>query len=108
MKKGHKVKAVALAGDLLKVARSWQPNIILMSTEFADQDPYEIGRELLVNTLTSHIPIIMLLHTNNRRRRLEALKAGASDIITSPLDLEELYLRAEAVIRLTTRLGAPI
>lgn len=99
---GFEVQAVGQAGEIVKIARPWQPNAILISTEFSDQDPYQICRDLLDDTLTGHIPLLMLLHLNERSVRLEALEAGVNDIVPKPFDIEELYLRVEAAIRLTT------
>jgi len=96
------VKIVDLAGDVIKTARQWQPNAILISTEFTGETPYHICRELLDDTLTGHIPVIMLLHLNERQLRLEALEVGVDDIVTKPFDIEELHLRVQAAIRLST------
>ncbi len=100
--RGFEVRTTALAAEIVKIARPWQPSAILLSTEFSDQDPYQICRELQDDTLTGHIPLVMLLHLNERRARLEALEAGVNDIIPKPFDIEELYLRVEAAIRLST------
>jgi DNA-binding response OmpR family regulator len=99
---GHEVQTVSQAGDIIPVARMWQPNAILMSDNYSDKDPYPICYELLDDTLTGHIPLIMLLHLNERKARLAALEVGVSDIIIRPFDIEELRLRVEAAIRLST------
>jgi DNA-binding response OmpR family regulator len=99
---GHEVQAISQAGDIMRLARPWQPNAILISDDFSDRDPFQICRELLDDTMTGHIPLIMLLHLNDRRARLAALEAGVGDIITKPYDIEELRLRVEAAIRLST------
>ncbi|MFN8459963.1 MAG: response regulator [Anaerolineae bacterium] len=98
----HEVQTAALAGEVIRLARQWQPNVILMSAEFSDQNPYQICQSLLEDTLTGHIPIIMMLHKNDRQARLEALEVGVSDIVTKPFDIEELHLRVRAAIRLAT------
>ena len=99
---GHEVMIVELAGSVLKTARQWQPNAILFSTEFTDTDPYPVCRELLADTLSAHIPLIMMLHLDDRRARLAALEAGADEAVVKPFDIEELRLRVEAAIRLST------
>ena len=99
---GHAVQTVRLAGQAVKAARAWQPHAVLISAQFTDKDPYQVCRDLLDDTLTGHIPLIMLLHLNERRARLEALEVGVSDIITKPFDIEELRLRVEAAVRLST------
>lgn len=98
----HQVKVVELAGDIRSMARQWQPQAILISTELTDKNPYHVCRAVLEDTLTAHIPVIMVLHLNDRRARLEALEIGADDIVTKPIDIEELQLRVEAAIRLST------
>ena len=98
----YEVQTVETAADALKTGRHWQPNAILISDEFDNEDSHQVCRDLLGDTLTSHIPVIMLLHLNERQARLEALEAGVNDIITKPFDIEELRLRVEAAIRLST------
>jgi DNA-binding response OmpR family regulator len=98
----HEVQTVSRAGDISRMARSWQPHAILIGDEFRDKDPYRVCQELLDDTLTGHIPLIMLLHLNERQTRLAALEAGVSDIVVKPFDIEELRLRVEAAIRLST------
>ena len=99
---GHEVKTVSLAGDIVKTARPWQPNAILISANFTDRDAHRVCRDLLDDTLTGHIPLLMLLEVNERQARLEALEAGVNDIVAKPFDIEELTLRLEAAIRLST------
>ena len=87
---------------MLKGARQWQPNAILISTDLTDRDPYAVCLEVRADTLTAHIPIIMMLHLDERKVRLAALEVGADDIAIKPFDIEELRLRVEAAIRLST------
>ncbi len=104
---GHQVESEAQGGEILKRARTWQPHAILISTELEDANPHQICRDLLDDTLTGHIPVVMLLHVNERKARLKALEVGVGDIVAKPFDLEELLLRVEAAIRLsTTRIGS--
>jgi DNA-binding response OmpR family regulator len=99
---GHQVQTLDAAGLIISTAKSWQPNAILVSTEFTDQDPHQVCQILLEDALTAHIPIVMLLHLDERKARLAALEAGVDDILTKPIDIEELKLRVEAAIRFST------
>lgn len=98
----HEVQLIQKAGEIIKVARQWQPNAILISAELTDRNPYQVCQEILEDTLTAHIPMIMLLHLDDRQARLAALEAGVDDIVTKPIDIEELRLRVEAAIRLAS------
>lgn len=99
---GHEVQTVSQANNIIMVARPWQPNAILISDEFIDRNPYQVCRDILDDTLAGHIPVIMLLHINERHAKLEALEVGVNDVVTKPFDIEELCLRVEAAIRLST------
>ena len=99
---GFWVQTIELASEVVKTARFWQPHAILISIEFEDTNPLRVCRELLVDTLTGHIPVVVMLQVNERQARLQALEAGVVDIVIKPLDIEELLLRVQAAIRLTT------
>jgi DNA-binding response OmpR family regulator len=99
---GFEVKAVDAADAVLKTARPWQPNAILVSDEFANGNSHNVCRDLFDDTLTGHIPVVMVLHINDRQARLQALEVGVNDIVIKPFDIEELRLRVEAAIRLST------
>lgn len=99
---GHEIQTLSRASDITRTTRSWQPHAVLISDEFTDKDPFQVCQELLDDTLTGHIPVMMLLHLNERHARLAALEAGVSDIVIKPFDIEELRLRVEATIRLST------
>ncbi len=98
----HEVQILKQAGEVVATTRHWQPNAIIISTELADQDPLKICQTLLEDTLTGHIPIIVLLHVDNRRAKMNALEVGVDDVLAKPVDLEELQLRVEAAIRFST------
>lgn len=103
---GHEVQTLGQADEVMRTARSWQPNAILISDELTDRNPFQVCQDLLEDMLTRHIPVLMLFHQADRTARLEALEAGVTDIITKPFDLEELRLRVEAAIRLATLTAA--
>jgi len=98
----HEIKLLKHAGEVAAVARQWQPNAVVISTELSDQNPHKVCQILIEDTLTGHIPIIMLLHVDNRRAKMEALEVGVDDVLSKPVDLEELQLRIEAAIRFST------
>lgn len=99
---GHEVQEIDEAVEILKTARAWQPHAILISAEFEDKNPQRVCRDLMDDTLTGHIPLIMLLHLDERQARLQALEVGVDNVVVKPFDIEELLLRVEAAIRFST------
>lgn len=100
---GAQVDAVDSASEAVKHARLKQPSAIILSSNLSGASPFQVCSQLLNDPLTGHIPIIMLLHINDRKLRLQALEAGVNDILVKPFDIEELVLRVNAAIRLATR-----
>lgn len=98
----HEINAVHQGREILPTARNWQPNAIILSSEISDADPIQVCRDLIEDGLTGHIPIIFLLHLNDRHARLKVLELGVDDILTKPFDVEELKLRVEAAMRLAS------
>ncbi len=99
---GHKVQITRVSKDIVSLARHWQPNIILVSTNFTEKPPQRICQTILEDPRIGHIPIFLLQHINNHQVRLNALELGVSDILAKPIDLEELLLRVESIVRLST------
>ena len=104
---GHTVESLDQLKEVISTARQWRPDAILISSEFTDADPHQVCQQLLEEPLTSHIPIILMLHLDDRQAKLMALEAGVDDIVIKPLDIEELRLRVEAAIRLATMRTSP-
>lgn len=99
---GQEVKVTGQVDKIVSVARLWQPHVILISDDFETKPVEEICQDLLADTRTNHIPMILLCRDNDKLTRLHILEMGVSDIITRPLDLEELRWRIAAVRRWST------
>ncbi len=99
---GQEVQATGAADQILTLARLWQPHVILVSDEFTGKSVHQICHELLQDTRASHIPLMMLCDVNDKPTLLRILEMGVSDVITRPIDLEELRWRIEAVRRWST------
>ena len=99
---GQEVQATGAADQILKLARLWQPHVILVSDEFVVKPVNKICHELLQDSRTSHIPLMMLCDVNDKPTLLHILEMGVSDVISRPLDFEELRWRIEAVRRWST------
>jgi DNA-binding response OmpR family regulator len=93
---------VAQAEEVVDMVRQWQPSAVILSTGFSARQALWMCQTLLTESLTAHIPVLLLMEVNDRQLRLNALEIGVDAIIPKPLDIEELHLRTEAAIRLAT------
>lgn len=90
-----------LAGDgrqAVSLARSGQPDLILMDLGLPEMDGWEATRQLKADESTRHIPIIVLsAHAMTSDREL-ALAAGGDDFDTKPVRFQQLLEKMDALL----------
>ena len=98
----QEVQITNLVGEIIPMTRRWLPNVIILSYKFCYGDQRPVCQKLLNDARTAHIPLIVLLDRDSKTTRLELLEMGVNDIILKPFDLEELGLRIQSLVRLST------
>ncbi len=96
----------ALTGSQgLQLARSEDPDVIILGVPLADMDACSVCRALKAEKQLLEIPVLFL--TADRETRMRALEAGADGFLPEPLDGLELLpqLRAMAKVKLANRGG---
>ena len=69
--------------------------------------PYKTGEEFIRQLrVKKNTPVIILSAKDTTYNKIELLRLGADDYITKPLDIDEVLLRMEAVLRRTEHLNA--
>ncbi|MEZ2442243.1 two-component regulator propeller domain-containing protein [Chitinophaga sp. RCC_12] len=69
------------------------PDLVVSDIMMPLMDGVELARKIKNETLTAHIPIILLTAMGSEEKQLEGLKAGANDYITKPFTFEILASR---------------
>lgn len=75
--------------EAVKVAKTEQPDIIMLDIEMPELNGIEACRLLKSNEVTKNIPVVMV--TSLASRRDECFKAGCDDFLAKPLT-EDLFL----------------
>ncbi len=86
--------------ETLSVARSWQPDLILLDVMMPGMDGYECCRLLKDEPSTQHIPVVMVTALGESGERLRGLQSGADDFLTKPVDYDTLMARIRSLVRL--------
>ncbi len=96
MKDGYETKEVYDGREAVKMAASFQPDLILLDLMLPGLDGYQVCTEI---RKTSRVPIIMLTAKGETFDKVLGLELGADDYIVKPFDPKELVARVKAVLR---------
>lgn len=91
----------------LAVARSRQPNLLVLDLMLPGMSGLEVCRALKSDPATARIPIIMLTAKAEEIDRIVGLELGADDYVTKPFSPRELVLRVKNVLRRTAKPEEP-
>lgn len=99
--KGHVVLKAYTGQQALDLAQKVSPDALIVDVHLPDIDGIDLLRQLKASpTIHAATPILMITGGSlGRAERLEALGAGAWDILTHPVDPNELVLRMDTFIR---------
>ncbi|MCM1010670.1 MAG: response regulator transcription factor [Fusobacterium sp.] len=84
---------------LKTLAKNFDFDIILLDVMMPNMNGWETLRNIRQNSLTEHLPVIMLTAVNDEQKMVLGLKNGADDYIVKPFMLPNLLARMEAVLR---------
>ena len=99
--KGHVVLKAHTGQQALDLVAKVSPDAILVDVNLPDLDGIDLVRRLKESpTVHSTTPVLMITSSSiGRAQRLEALSVGAWDILTHPVDPNELILRMDTYVR---------
>jgi twitching motility two-component system response regulator PilH len=87
---GHEVLVAKNGEEAIELARSHQPQIILMDIVMPGISGYQAKRQLGRDTSTSHIPVIFVSTRSEETDRIWGLRQGAAAYVTKPVRPELL------------------
>jgi len=96
----YQTRSAADGFTALGLARTWQPDLILLDIMMPGMDGYECCRRLKDDQATLHIPVVMVTALGEADERLKGLEVGADDFLTKPVDFETLLARVRSLVRL--------
>ncbi len=90
---GYEMRGLIDSTKALEIARSMQPDLILLDIMMPELNGYQVCEQLKADPLTQNIPIIFLSSKNNIGEKVKGFNLGAVDYITKPFQIEEVLLR---------------
>ena len=94
------VPVTVVSGDLvLSVARAQRPSLILLDIAMPGLDGFSVCRRLKADPDLAAIPVIFMSTGANLDDKLTGLSMGAEEFLIKPIDLRELVLRIEHLLK---------
>ena len=75
------------------------PDLIIVSTHAKAFDGLKVIAKMRSSAVMRHLPILAVVEPDDPERALRALELGAHDVITRPIDEDELRARTRTLIR---------
>ncbi len=84
----------------LEMARSEQPDMVMLDVMMPDMDGFEVCAILKSREETAHIPVIMVTALDTPEERIRGLEAGADDFLSKPFNDLALFARVRNLMRM--------
>jgi len=102
---GCEVLSFPIGSSALKTARSYEPDLFLLSDNVHDADGFDLCRNLKLSTAHKNVPVIFMVEKPNHEDTTRAFDAGADDVIAKPLHFVELRKRIDLHLQLYINLS---
>lgn len=93
---GFRLQEAETAREGLALARSHNPEVVLLDLGLPDGDGIELTKQL---RMWSRVPIIVISARGREDDKVAALDAGADDYVTKPFGVNELLARIRVALR---------
>src|SRR6185295_17083396 len=98
IRKGYEVVMALDGGQGVDMAKTENPDIILMDMSLPIVDGWEATRRLKADDATKAIPVIALTAHAMESDREQAMQAGCDDFDTKPIELPRLLGKINALL----------
>jgi signal transduction histidine kinase len=76
------------------------PDLVLLDVMMPGLSGFEVCRRLKHDEKTKSIPIMMVTALREKKHRLKAMKSGADDFLSKPVDSTEVVVRVKSLLRI--------
>jgi eukaryotic-like serine/threonine-protein kinase len=105
-RRGYEVETAASGNEALEMIAPTRFDIIVLDVMMPDVDGFEVLRSLRERWSKLELPVLMATALDASRDVVDALRHGANDYVTKPVDFEQLQARLETQLALRKEFAA--
>lgn len=98
--KGYTTISAYSGAEAISLASLHKPDLILLDVVMPEMDGFETVTKLKTDSDTQHIPVIMITALDDRETKSKALRAGAEEFLSKPINHTDLTIRVRNLLRL--------
>ncbi len=99
---GYTVVCASNGREAIELARTQQPDVILLDVAMPGMDGIEVCRRLKEDGITESIPVIMVSAMGQEDTVISALDTGALDYVSKPFSIQIVLARVRSAVRIKT------
>jgi len=96
---GFEVQTATDGGQVLKVAKQFDPDLVVLDVMMPGLDGFDVVRRLRSDG--QRVPVLFLTARDATEDKVTGLTLGGDDYVTKPFSLEEAIARIRAILRRT-------
>ncbi|MGY8777220.1 MAG: response regulator, partial [Longimicrobiales bacterium] len=97
---GYRITTATNGPEALELARSLNPDLILLDVMMPGMSGFEVCRVLRDDPALADVPVLLVTALDDRKSLIEGIESGADDFISKPVNRTELRARVRTITRL--------
>jgi CheY-like chemotaxis protein len=84
--------------DVLKIAREWNPDLVVLDVNMPGMDGYQVLAALKAANSAAPTPVLLLTGCDQESEVLKGFKLGAEDYVVKPFNPLEVLMRVKRIV----------